>query len=351
MRFPHLTRTPRASGQRGQVVIMVAMLLAVFGGMVALAIDVGAMTADRRDLQNAADAIALAASLELPDEAAAMDAAEEWAAKNDIDLARMTVTFVAQNPPTEPNPKVIVEVADTHNFVFAPLIGINSAEVGADAAAIRTSPGGSNALMPWTVKKAVKDAAVPGQSLVLKYDANNVQTGNFGAIRIDGNGANVYRDTIKWGSENGLCADSVADCPYPFQTNTETGNMTGPTRVGTDYRVDNTSGACDEWGEVVQVNPDGTQGLKAACNPFGNGGNPNSLQVVVIPIINDLCNGNCTVTIKEFALFFLEGYGDGGCTGNDCEIKGRFINSNTNYGSLMGVFDENTLSHFVRLVD
>ena len=57
------------------------------------------------------------------------------------------------------------------------------------------------------------------------------------------------------------------------------------------------------------------------------------------------------VTIVEFALFFLEGYSENGCTGNDCEIEGRFINSNTNYGALMGVYDENTFAHFVRLVN
>lgn len=70
-----------------------------------------------------------------------------------------------------------------------------------------------------------------------------------------------------------------------------------------------------------------------------------------MPVIDSLCNGACYVTVVEFALFFLEGYGAGGCTGNDCEIEGRFIQSNTNYGALMGVYDQDTFSHFVRLVN
>lgn len=337
--------------ERGQVFMMVALLMAVFGGIAAIAIDVGSMTIDRRDLQNAADSIALAASLELPNQDAARDVADEWAEKNGIAIADMTVTFVAQNPPLVANPRVKVQITTNHQFWFAPLIGIREADVSADATAIRTSPGGGDGLMPWSVTEAKKNAAAPGQSLVLKYDSNNVTNGNFGAIRIDGNGANVYRDSIKYGTDNGLCADSVPDCPYPNHTNTEPGNMVGGTRTGTNYRIDNTSQSCNDWSEVVQVNADGTQGLKPECNPFGPGGNPNSLRVVIIPVINSLCNGSCNVTIKEFALFFLEGYGEGGCTGNSCEIRGRFINSNTNYGSQVGVFDEDTFAHFVRLVD
>ena len=345
---PERSTPPR--GESGQVFIMVALLLAVFGGLVAIAVDFGAMAADRRDLQNSADAIALAASQELPNQDAARDVAEDWAERNGIPLAAMELTFVAQDLPTEPNPKVIVELTESHEFVFARLVGITEADVGATAAAVKTSPGGSEGLMPWSVLKAVKDGAVPGESLVLKYDATDVTTGNFGALRLDGNGSNVYRDTIKYGSDTGLCADSVADCPYPSATDTEPGNMRGPTETGTDYRMENTSAACNDWSEVVNVVDGGVMGLKPECNPFGSGGNSESLRVVVVPVISSLCNGECEVTIKEFALFFLEGYGEGGCTGNVCEIKGRFIESNTNYGAWMGVYDEETLSHFVRLV-
>ena len=62
------------SQQRGQVLVLVAGLLAVFGGMTAIAVDLGGYSADRRDLQNKADAIALAASLELPNAGAAYSA-------------------------------------------------------------------------------------------------------------------------------------------------------------------------------------------------------------------------------------------------------------------------------------
>ncbi len=336
--------------ERGQVFFFVVALISVLGGMAAIAVDLGSYTADRRDLQNAADAIALAASQDLPDQSETLATANEWAIKNGIDLSGMTVTVIPQSLPNEPNPRVLVEVERDHDFTFGRLIGIDSKEVGASASAVRTSPGGGGGLMPWSVLQSAKSLAAPGDEVVLKYDANNVENGNFGALDVDGGGASGYEDAITYGSETPYCAESAVDCPYPSVVDTKTGNMTGPTQDGVDYRIEGTETACDEWGEVVHENGDGTHGLKADCNPFGPGGNDESLRVIIVPIIDSLCNGHCEVTIREFALFFLEGYGDGGCTGNDCEIKGRFINSNTNYGALTGVFDPDTFSHFVRLV-
>ena len=345
----------RAFVQRecGQVFFLVAALFAIFGGMTAVAVDLGSYMADRRDLQNAADAIALAASQELPDVSGAQTAANTWAANNAIDLSLMAVTFTAQSLPDEPNPKVIIDLQRDHGFAFARLMGIESASVTASATAIRTSPGGSPGLMPWGVQAAVKDLAAPGDEVVLKYDASGGQNGNFGALRIDGNGASTYEDSVKYGSQEGLCTVGATDCPDTdqVQTEPEPGNMTGPTRQAVDYRITNTESGCDTWDEVVATAADGTHGLTSACNPFGPGGNSASLRIVIVPIVETQCNDPCSVTVVEFALLFLEGYGSGGCTGNNCEIRGRFINSNTNYGAFMGTFDADTFAHFVRLVN
>jgi len=338
--------------ERGQALFLVAILLGAIGGMTAIAIDLGSFSTDRRDLQNAADAIALAAAQELPNSSATRAAAATWAVKNDIDPDSMIVTITQQDG-TNPNPKVRVEIDREHGFTFARLVGINSATVEAAAAAVKTSPGGfpSGGLVPWSITEGIKNSAAPGTSLVLKYDSNTVTNGNFGAIRIDGNGANVYRDAIKYGSTTGLCAVGAADCDYPSTVTTESGNMIGPSETGTDYRIAGTDSACDTWDEVV-ISANGKQGLTTACNPFTAGGNPDSLRVIIVPVIQNLCNGACDVTITEFALFFLEGYGSGGCSGNDCEIRGKFINSNTNLGATIGSYDTDaSTSHFVRLVE
>ncbi len=317
--------------------------------MTALAVDFGSFASDRRNLQNAADAIALAASQDLPDATAAQASANSWAAKNSVNPADMTVTITQQNLPSVPNPQVKVTIQRSHSFTFARLIGISSANVSASAVSIKTSPGGSAGLLPFTVQQSALNGVPPGVSVVIKYDANNPTTGNFGPIRLDGTGASVYLTTLENGSQNSLCASVATNCPYPSTVQTQTGNMIGPTSNGVDYRINNTSAACNTWSQVVLVNGSGQEGLNPACNPFGPGGNSASKQVIVIPVINHLCNGTCTVTVLQFALFFLEGYGPGGCTGNSCEIKGRFINSNTDFGALIGVFDPNSFAHFVRL--
>jgi hypothetical protein len=127
--------------------------------------------------------------------------------------------------------------------------------------------------------------------------------------------------------------------------------MTGPTEDGTDYRIDNTDLVCDTWDEVI-ITANGKTGLTSGCNPFIEGGNAESRRLIIVPVIQNLCNGRCEVTIKEFALFFLEGYGSGGCSGNDCEIRGRFVESNTNLGAIIGRYDgDASTSHFVRLVE
>ena len=334
--------------ERGQIFGAVVLMMGAFGAIGAVGVDLGSYTAERRDLQNAADAIALAAAQNLPNGDSARGAASVWATKNDVSPSHVTVTITEQNAPSTPNPMVHVAITRSHPFTFARLIGISSAPVSATATAIRTSPGGSNGLVPWSVQRALLDTITPGTSVVMKYDSNDVTGGNFGAIRIDGNGSNVYSETIEQGSINGLCAASVAGCPYPSTINLETGNLVGGTRTGTNFRLENADSACDTWEEAVDVHGQ-EQFIRAACNPFAAGGNSESLRIIVIPVIGNLCNGSCTVTITEFALFFLEGYGDDGCTGNSCAIRGRFISSNTNYGADVGVYNEDTLAHFVKL--
>ena len=351
--FPTISRILKRlhTDQQGQILIAGMMFMAVIAGGAAIAVDTGSYLSHRRSLQNAADAIALASSQGLPETGDALGLANEWAELNGIEAEEMNITFTQQILPGEVNPKVTVELTVGHSLTFMSVLGMDSAEISVTAAAVLTSPGGSNGLMPWSVLEEAKDLADPGDPVVLKYDSNNVLSGNFGALRIDGNGANVYRNTIKFGSENGLCADGVPDCDDPSIVQTEPGNMTGATRQATDYRINNTSLACDTWTEVVIENADGTHSIRPECNPFTAGGNEGSLRLIIVPVIESLCNGACYVTVVEFALFYLDGYGDGGCSGSDCEITGRFIKSNTNYGALMGVYDPDTFAHFVRLVN
>src|SRR4029078_10900853 len=93
--------------QRGQVLMMTAALLPALPGMTALAVDVGGYADERRDLQNAADSIALAAGQELPDSSAATAAGNQWATKNHIDLSDVTISVTGGST----TPRVSVSIA------------------------------------------------------------------------------------------------------------------------------------------------------------------------------------------------------------------------------------------------
>jgi len=316
--------------------------MVVILGFAAIAIDVGLFLQERRDLQKSADAAALAGAQELPASPGdAQQKAEEWAAKNGIDAGEIdsvdiTSTYAA-------NDTITVEVKRDVPFVFARVLGFTSDTMSAEGTARVGSPAAMGGLAPFAV---LEDAIELDEPTVLKYDAHEASHGNFGALAIDGNGASTYRETIKYGSETALCSESPT-CPDPT-TETEPGNMTGPTRQGVNWLIDETSTACDEFDEVFQEHGD-TYWLKTRCNPFGPGGAHDSKRVVIVPVIEELCHGRCDVTILKFAMFFLEELGS--CTGNDCEVTGWFMDAQADVGSLMGALEPDSLIHFVRLVE
>jgi hypothetical protein len=123
----------RFDRERGQALIMVALMVVVLLGFVALALDVGNVYGGRRRMQNAADAGALAGARELcfgsGSRAQAKVIAEDYAtihngaqsAVADIPSDGYTVTVVA---------------TQTLDTFFAGAIGIDTANVRAEAAAL-----------------------------------------------------------------------------------------------------------------------------------------------------------------------------------------------------------------------
>ena len=351
--FTYLARRDSTS-ESGQVLIMFVLLLPVLLGMTALAIDLGSYSANRRDLQNDADAIALAAAQELPNSSAAESAAEEWAELNGIDPSLMTVSITGISGSGAR--KVTVSIAREHPFTFAGVLGISNSEVGARAVAVKTSYGGGGNVVPWAVRESIVDASGNGQLITMKYDANNVNNGNFGAIRIDGSGSNVYEEAIKYGATSVVCAVTTPGCDESetapqcdgAECTPETGNMTGATRDGVDYRIENTGSDCDEFDEVFFGNEDDGYTLNVHCNPWADGSD--SLRVIIIPVVDEFGSGSSDdLEIQSFALLFLEGYDAGKCKGNECEIKGRFIKSDVTVSGLAGTYDEDAPMQTVKL--
>jgi Flp pilus assembly protein TadG len=358
----------RFHSQRGQVLIIVAVMLPALVAMAGMAVDVGSYAADRTSLQNAADSIALAAAQELPDTSAATIAAHDWAARNSIDTDDVDLTFISQDA-TNPMPKVRVRIDRSHDFHFMRVIGIDDKAVSASAASVKASYGGGNGIVPWTVTQDTVDASVNGAVITMKYDSTGGELGNFGAIRIDGPGANTYNNSVKYGSTNYACAEGTPNCTpgacpgtYPevcAETSPEcdgpectpqTGNLVGPTRTGVDYRMDNAGAACDSFGETFD-GPDagGRYYLDPECNPWIDGGGGGT-RVIIIPIVDEFGSGaSDPATITGFALVYLEGYDAGKCQGNSCEIKGRFVRADLSANALAGIYHADALVQFTRL--
>jgi uncharacterized membrane protein len=77
--------------ERGQMMLVAGLSLAVLLGFTAMSIDVGMAYRDRRDLQNDADAAVLAGVVHLPGEPNTAKArAREWLAKNGVTPEQIT---------------------------------------------------------------------------------------------------------------------------------------------------------------------------------------------------------------------------------------------------------------------
>ncbi len=121
--------------ERGQVLILFVLALGVLMGMVAMSIDVGMILHERRSVQNAADAAALAGVPELPDSPGAAEAkALEWAENNGYTSENgATITVNTPYQGDVNSIEVIIDVEEP--FIFARALGLDSVDVSARAVA------------------------------------------------------------------------------------------------------------------------------------------------------------------------------------------------------------------------
>jgi Flp pilus assembly protein TadG len=114
--------------ERGQSLVLVALMLFVFIGMMALAIDGGFTYVSRRSAQNAADAGALAGARELcrGEEASVVQArAREYVTRNVAETVTVEIVDHSVNVTTRVN----------HNTFFARVLGFNEINANATASA------------------------------------------------------------------------------------------------------------------------------------------------------------------------------------------------------------------------
>lgn len=256
-----------AEDRRGAVIIYVTLGLTVFLGFSALAIDGSYLFLMTNRAQSAADAAALAAASQLPDEAAASDAAIEFAGKNlasdrwgdvltdsDIAFGNWNTDTRAFSEGGEPSNavQVVVRMSDDNanpvQLFFANMMGYS--EAGIAAAAIATTGGeggggpGEDCLLALNPSAAdaisvVGTADIKGEGCNIQVDschevnafsANGTPTIDL-TVELDGGGFGSGELNVC----GGIAVTPNVNLPPAQYVNEDSGIQKGDPFAGTDY--------------------------------------------------------------------------------------------------------------------
>lgn len=246
--------------ERGQMLVLFVLALAVLLGFTAMAVDVGLFLHQRRDLQNDADAAALAGAAYLPDASLATQKAQEWAGKN-FDDGDEVVKSIVVSSYREPNDRITVDVEQEVSFVFGRALGLTSDTMGASATAGRV-PVTTSCISPWAIEGVVNDPSAdyglnPSALYVFQLSSGDWGTpGNYGALGVYGGGTEDYRSAVEGNCGDVLACDS--DSPYVAEGDTlSCSSQTGALGNNTDAALrtrypPSTWATCD-----VQTDADG----------------------------------------------------------------------------------------------
>lgn len=168
------------SNEHGAAAVLVAFSIVALLGFTALAVDVGAMYAEKAQLQNGADATALAIAGECAQGincATAMTDADNLLADdnaNDDSSGVFSVTQpTANSVRVETNAQAAGSTDDSFALFFGRVLGVETAVIHASAVASWGPPSSAETL-PWTVSKCVFEKYLSASQL-----AELNSTGNF----------------------------------------------------------------------------------------------------------------------------------------------------------------------------
>ncbi len=222
----------RLRQERGASAVLVAILLVPLLGFAAIAVDVGALYVERGQLQNGADAAALAIAQDCATDgvctgSAATAASFADANANDGAANVLTPTFPTSNSVTvTSSTRVAGTNADAISHPFARFIGVDSTTVGAAATAEWGAPRASMIVLPLAISLCEFRPALDGTLQLLRYDQNPSCTtpdghpipGGFGWLdRVD-NECEAAIDLIAASAPSepgnsypGICDDTLSD--------------------------------------------------------------------------------------------------------------------------------------------
>ena len=277
--------------KRGNSAIIFLMISTLLIGMLAFVTDAGMMYLEKSRLQNAADAIALAAMQDYSKgESAMLAQANHYADLNNISQDELDIDL------TNSNKKITVVINKNIPTYFARIFNINNAVIQARASAKIGTIVATDGIRPFSVEQ---QTFTFGETYSLKKGATGGLTGNYGALALGGTGATNYKNNLQYGYHGELeIGDMVA---IGEDMNTEPGNMSGPTYEAVRYILNQDTCTSHDLTKLEKDCP----------------------RLIVIPVVDSLSiQGRTTVKIMGFASFFLE---ETTYAGGLTEVKGKFI--------------------------
>jgi Flp pilus assembly protein TadG len=193
-------RTRALQDEAGQAAVLSVVWMVVLLGMGGLVIDVGSWYRAQRNLQQQADASALAGAQELPnDTSTASSEAIDYAKKNGYTLSSSGITFSGD---VAPDDSITVDVNKDSPTFFAKLFGVNTVPIKATATAETSLMGEARYVAPITVNIKHPMLSGPGcpcfhVPTTLPLDKRGAP-GAFGLLDLDNGNGNGGSQLAAW---------------------------------------------------------------------------------------------------------------------------------------------------------
>lgn len=166
--------------------MLTALLLVPLLVCAALVVDIGASYVQRRQLQNAADAAALAIAQDCGKAACGdYSATATFFAKSNVPYWDATPATDRQVTATFATNSVTVRAAKLSNYAFGAAIGVNNSTISAQATASWLAPNGGTAVLPLTISRCSFDAQIAasggslnGSTATTIYSSKTATAGN-----------------------------------------------------------------------------------------------------------------------------------------------------------------------------
>src|SRR5713226_6138085 len=258
--------------ERGQMLVILTVLIPVLLGVVAMAVDISTFDWTWSRMQASADAAVLAGASNLPTSPSrAIATATAYAQTNGMIASEVSTPTVAAD-----SLSISITLSRSVPYYFGRVLGLTASPVVVTATAALYTTGSVTGSMP--IGLSFQTTYAYGQSITLQPGGGTANS--WGALALGCTGASCYSNNLANG--------------YPVTLNVgdivpnEPGNKTGPTGTGIATRV----------AAGQSVDPGATWDNHSVTDP----------RAVIVPVVDWTgCNGSCTGPIMGFSAIWVTG--------------------------------------------